>query len=186
MTVGAAILICDLRDFTAISDAWPRDDVIGLLNEYFDAMCEPMTAHGGEILKLMGDGFLAIFPLNQPRACANLLTAIDEAQAGMRALNARHVSDGRPTLGYGIGVHVGDVMYGNIGSRKRLDFTVIGPAVNLASRIESLTKTVRRPVLFSLAFAEMAGRVADMESLGAFQVKGLSEPIEVLTFPQEA
>ena len=182
-TVHAAILICDLRDFTAISDAWPRDDVIGLLNDYFDAMCEPIEARGGEILKLMGDGFLAIFPLSRPDACANLLTAIAEAESGMQALNRRHLDTGRQALGYGMGVHVGDVMYGNIGSRRRLDFTVIGPAVNLASRIEALTKVVHRPALFSLAFATMAGCVGRMDNLGRHPVKGVPEPVEVLAFP---
>lgn len=181
-TVGAAILVCDLRDFTAISDAWPRDDVIDLLNGYFDAMCEPIEKRGGEILKFMGDGLLAIFPLSDPAACRNLLTAIGEAQEAMRELNLKNDAEGHQHLGYGIGVHVGDVMYGNIGSRRRLDFTVIGPAVNIASRIESLTKVVKRPVLFSKAFADMADCAHGMENLGFYPLKGLGEPIEVLAF----
>lgn len=181
-TVGAAILICDLRDFTGISDAWPRDDVIELLNGYFDAMSEPIEKHGGEILKFMGDGLLAIFPLSNPTACADLLHAISEAQAAMTELNTVHVSEGRDPLGYGIGVHVGDVMYGNIGSRKRLDFTVIGPAVNVASRLESLTKEVKRPVLLSKAFAELAGCESRFENLGAYPLRGLGEPIDVFAF----
>ncbi len=185
-TVGAAILICDLRDFTAISDAWPRDDVIDLLNGYFDAMSEPIEKHGGEILKFMGDGLLAIFPLSNPAACGNLLKAIEEAQAAMRALNADHVAHGRAPLGYGIGVHVGDVMYGNIGSRKRLDFTVIGPAVNVASRIESLTKVVKHPILLSRSFVEMAGWTDRLESLGAHPLKGLDAPVEVFGWPTHA
>jgi adenylate cyclase len=185
-TVGAAILICDLRDFTAISDAWPRDDVIDLLNGYFDAMCGPIEKRGGEILKFMGDGLLAIFPLSNPNACADLLGAIGEAQTAMQELNARNVEAGQMALGYGIGVHVGDVMYGNIGSRTRLDFTVIGPAVNVASRIESLTKQVNRKVLVSRAFADMAGPQAGLESLGSYPVKGLSESIEVLALQTDA
>src|SRR6201996_3614405 len=131
-TVRAAILICDLRDFTRISDSWPRDDVIGLLNDYFDAMSEPIVQHGGEILKFIGDGLLAIFPLDRPSACANLLHAVSEARKAMAALNERNNANGGAPLNFGIGVHVGDVMYGNIGSRARLDFTVIGPAVNMA------------------------------------------------------
>src|SRR3954463_2973378 len=125
-TVRAAIMICDLRDFTAISDNWPRDDVIDLLNGYFDAMSEPIARHGGEILKFIGDGLLAIFPLHAPNACANLLRAASEARQAMTALNEKN-GETRAPLNYGIGVHVGDVMYGNIGSRSRLDFTVIGP-----------------------------------------------------------
>ncbi len=139
-TVRAAIMICDLRDFTRISDNWPRDDVIDLLNGYFDAMSEPIARHGGEILKFIGDGLLAIFPLSEPQACANLLHAVSEARQAMVALNEKNGETGRAPLNYGIGVHVGDVMYGNIGSSTRLDFTVIGPAVNMASRLETLTK----------------------------------------------
>ena len=178
-TVGAAILICDLRDFTTISDMWPRDDVIELLNGYFDAMSEPIERHGGEILKFMGDGLLAIFPLSNPNACANLLQAIDEAAAAVATLNEENSRNGREVLRYGVGVHVGDVMYGNIGSSSRLDFTVIGPAVNIASRLETLTKEVKRPVLLSKAFVDMAGCAAGMESLGAFPLKGLGEPVDV-------
>ena len=178
-TVGAAILICDLRDFTTISDMWPRDDVIELLNGYFDAMSEPIERHGGEILKFMGDGLLAIFPLSNPDACANLLQAIDEAAAAVATLNEENSRNGREVLRYGVGVHVGDVMYGNIGSSSRLDFTVIGPAVNIASRLETLTKEVKRPVLLSKAFVDMAGCAAGMESLGAFPLKGLGEPVDV-------
>ncbi|KWV47056.1 MULTISPECIES: adenylate/guanylate cyclase domain-containing protein [Rhizobium] len=181
-TVGAAILICDLRDFTTISDQWPRDDVIELLNGYFDAMSEPIEKHGGEILKFMGDGMLAIFPLTDPMACRNLLTAIKEAGAAVAALNEENAREGREVLRYGIGVHVGDVMYGNIGSRRRLDFTVIGPAVNVASRLESLTKEIKRPVLFSRAFVEMASCKEGMESLGAFPLRGLGEPVDVFAF----
>ncbi|AYG61614.1 adenylate/guanylate cyclase domain-containing protein [Rhizobium jaguaris] len=181
-TVGAAILICDLRDFTTISDMWPRDDVIELLNAYFDAMSEPIEKHGGEILKFMGDGLLAIFPLSDPKACANLLQAISEAEAAVDALNEENSRNGREVLRYGVGVHVGDVMYGNIGSRTRLDFTVIGPAVNVASRLETLTKEVKRPVLLSKAFVDMAGCEIAMESLGAFPLKGLGEPVDVFAF----
>ena len=181
-TVGAAILICDLRDFTAISEMWPRDDVIHLLNDYFDAMSDPIEKHGGEILKFMGDGLLAIFPLTDPNAAHNLLMAVVEARAAVTLLNEDHVRHGRKPLGYGVGVHVGDVMYGNIGSRKRLDFTVIGPAVNVASRLESLTKLVHRPVLLSSAFVAMAGCERLLESLGRYPLKGLGEPIEVFAF----
>jgi adenylate cyclase len=97
-------------------------------------MSEPIARHGGEILKFIGDGLLAIFPLDQPNACANLLHAVTEARQAVIALNQKNSETDRAPLNYGIGVHVGDVMYGNIGSTTRLDFTVIGPAVNMASR----------------------------------------------------
>lgn len=184
-TVGAAIMICDLRDFTAISDLWPRDDVIQLLNDYFDAMSDPIERHGGEILKFMGDGLLAIFPLSKPSACEDLLTAIREGQEAMAKLNEQHQRLGRVPLRYGVGVHVGDVMYGNIGSRRRLDFTVIGPAVNVASRLETLTKEVKRPVLLSRAFVEMATCTEEMDNLGTFPLRGLGEPVEVFAFREK-
>jgi len=181
-TVGAAIMICDLRDFTKISDNWPRDDVIDLLNAYFDAMSEPIARHGGEILKFIGDGLLAIFPLSQPSACANLLHAVTEARQAMIALNERNSKAGREPLNYGIGVHVGDVMYGNIGSRTRLDFTVIGPAVNMASRLETLTKTLGRKVLLSRAFADFVHSDFDLERVGEHPVRGFSHPIELFSY----
>ena len=182
-TVRAAIMICDLRDFTKISDNWPRDDVIDLLNDYFDAMSEPIARHGGEILKFIGDGLLAIFPLSQPDACASLLHAVTEARQAMAALNERNSGTGRAPLNYGIGVHVGDVMYGNIGSSSRLDFTVIGPAVNMASRLEALTKTIGKKVLLSRAFAELVEKEFALEHVGRHEVRGFSNPIELFAFP---
>ncbi|MGJ4942849.1 adenylate/guanylate cyclase domain-containing protein [Bradyrhizobium sp. HKCCYLS1011] len=182
-TVRAAIMICDLRDFTKISDNWPRDDVIDLLNDYFDAVSEPIARHGGEILKFMGDGLLAIFPLSQPQACANLLHAVSEARQAMTALNDRNGGNGRAPLNYGVGVHVGDVMYGNIGSRARLDFTVIGPAVNMASRLETLTKQVGKPVLLSRDFADLVKNEFELERVGEYPVRGFAEPIELFAYP---
>lgn len=181
-TVRAAIMICDLRDFTKISDNWPRDDVIDLLNDYFDAMSEPIARHGGEILKFIGDGLLAIFPLSEPGACAKLLRAVTEARQAMAALNERNNGTGRAPLNYGIGVHVGDVMYGNIGSSTRLDFTVIGPAVNMASRLEALTKQLGRTVLLSRDFAELVDREFDLERVGRHEVRGFSYPIELFAY----
>ena len=181
-TVRAAIMICDLRDFTRISDNWPRDDVIDLLNDYFDAMSEPIARHGGEILKFMGDGLLAIFPLSEPAACANLLRAVAEARAALSALSERNSLTGAAPLDYGVGVHLGDVMYGNIGSMARLDFTVIGPAVNMASRIETLTKQVGKKVLLSRAFADVVRSNFDLERVGEFPVRGFSEPIELFAY----
>jgi len=181
-TVHAAILICDLRDFTRISDNWPRDDVISLLNDYFDAVSEPIARHGGEILKFMGDGLLAIFPLSEPSACVDLLHAVTEARQAMVALNERNNGTGRAPLNYGIGVHVGDVMYGNIGSTSRLDFTVIGPAVNMASRLEALTKQIGKPVLLSRDFAELVTPEFELERVGQHTVRGFSEPIKLFAF----
>jgi adenylate cyclase len=183
-TISAAILVCDLRDFTTISDQWPRDDVIGLLNRYFDAVSEPIEQNGGEILKFMGDGLLAVFPLDNPKAFEGLLTAIDEAKRNMLTILVEHDGSDPMPLGFGIGVHVGDVMYGNIGSKRRLDFTVIGPAVNIASRLETLTKTVGRQVLFSEDFVTRSQTQDRMERVGRYPVKGVREPVEVFTLRQ--
>ncbi len=178
-TVSAVILICDMRGFTSISELWPRDDVITLLNDYFDAMSQPIEDQGGEILKFMGDGLLAVFPLNEAGAFQRAIRAVLDARAAMAALNERRVAVGSDPLGYGIGVHVGDVMYGNIGSRARLDFTVIGPAVNVASRLETLTKEVGRNALFSGTFVAMAGTSDGLAHIGSFPLRGVGEPVEV-------
>ncbi len=126
-TIGAAIMICDMRDFTTLSNLWPRDDVIAMLNAYFDALCIPSTARRRDP-EVHGRRLLAIFPFGNGDACEKLLLAVDEAEERIRSLNRANEALGRPKLRYGIGIHVGDVMYGNIGSEKRLDFTVIGPA----------------------------------------------------------
>jgi len=181
-TVGAAIILCDLRNFTALSHSRPRDLVIELLNGYFDAVAEPIEKYGGEILKFMGDGLLAAFPLSDSRACSNLLRAICEARSAIGRLNDSVRSSGLEPLEYGMGVHVGDVMYGNIGSRSRLDFTVIGAVVNVASRLEGLTKTVQRPVLFSEAFVKLAGCQDVLENMGEHHLRGLGDPIGVFAF----
>ncbi len=181
-TVRAAIMICDLRGFTQISDNWPRDDVIDLLNGYFDAMSEPIARHGGEILKFIGDGLLAIFPLSERDACANLLRAVSEARQAMVALNRKNGETGRVPLNYGIGVHVGDVMYGNIGSSARLDFTVIGPAVNMASRLEALTKQLGKNVLLSQAFADLVKSDFELERVGEYPLRGFNDPVELFAY----
>jgi adenylate cyclase len=180
-TINAAIMICDLRDFTQLSDLWPRDDVIEMLNSFFDAISDPIDKNGGEILKFMGDGLLAIFPLDHEDASCKLLASIKEAELNMAKLNEENSRKNRPVLSYGIGAHVGDVMYGNIGTKRRLDFTVVGPAVNITSRLESLTKDVGRSVLLSGAFADAANCRAGLERVGLFPLKGLGEPVEVFS-----
>ncbi len=180
-TVEAAIIVVDLRGFTAISDLWPRDDVIALLNDYFDALSEPIERHGGEILKFMGDGLLAIFPDDAAAA----IHAVADICRAMAALNAVRETRGQEALGFGVGVNYGDVMYGNIGSRTRLDFTVIGPAVNIASRLEALTKEVGPNVLFSSAFVDQAGCGGALRLVGTFPLRGVGRPLDVFAFAEE-
>jgi adenylate cyclase len=185
-TVRAAIWSCDLRGFTRIAEQWPRDDVIDWLNEYFDVMAAPVERHGGEILKFVGDGMLAIFRLETPEACNNAFRAAVEARRGMKALNARRVERGSFELGFGVALHVGDVMYGNIGTVTRLDFTVIGPAVNVTSRLQTLTKELRRQVLLSAPFAFNCSCGAEfLASLGRYPLRGVDEPLEVFGLSEE-
>lgn len=180
VTVKAVIMVCDLRDFAAISDRRPRDEVIDLLNRFFDAACEPVERHGGEILKFMGDGFLAIFPLSEDGAGLRLIGAVKEAEAEISRINTENKERGVDILSYGIGIHLGDVMYGNIGSRRRLDFTVIGRAVNVAARLEALTKQLGRQVLVSSDFVAAVPSIS-FDGLGAYELKGLETSVDVYT-----
>ncbi|HWZ67661.1 MAG TPA: adenylate/guanylate cyclase domain-containing protein [Stellaceae bacterium] len=177
----AVIMMTDLRGFTALSDQLPGDEVIELLDDYFDAVATPIEERRGEILKFIGDGMLAIFPAEDDDdfslSSVHALEAATEGLARLDAVNQMRRRVGRTELRIGIGLHLGEVIYGNVGSASRLDFTVIGPAVNLASRIEDLTKRLGRPMLFSSAFARICPR--PLVSLGLQPVRGLSKPEEV-------
>ncbi len=180
--VRAVLWYCDLRGFTQLADRLPREELIALLNGYFEIMGGAVEDHGGEILKFIGDAMLAIFPLEDTDhrgadACARALDAAQDALKGMEERNAERAAWGQPTLRCGIALHTGEVMYGNIGSANRLDFTVIGPAVNLVSRIEGLCNRLDRTVLASAAVAEACGD--RLVSLGWHPVKGLRNPVEV-------
>ena len=182
----AVIMMTDLRGFTALSDQLPGDEVIELLDDYFDAVATPIEERRGEILKFIGDGMLAIFPAEDDDdfslSSVHALEAATEGLARLDAVNQMRRRVGRTELRIGIGLHLGEVIYGNVGSASRLDFTVIGPAVNLASRIEDLTKRLGRPMLFSSAFARICPR--PLVSLGLQPVRGLSEPEEVFGLPE--
>jgi adenylate cyclase len=181
----AVIMVTDLRDFTGLSDRLPGDAVIELLDDYFDAMVSPSQEARGEILKFMGDGVLAIFPADDDEdfapASLRALEAATSALDRLAAINRERARSGQPELRTGIGLHLGEVIYGNVGAADRLDFTVIGPAVNLASRIEGLTKRLSRPLLTSQAFAEICPR--PLVSLGFHPVRGLYHPEEVFGLP---
>jgi len=181
--IEAAILICDLRGFTAMTDRAQHGEIVGLLNRWFEVIGAAIGAHRGDILKFMGDGLLAVFPLEEGRVatCDRALDAALAAQAGTDALNRELAQEGRPSLAFGIGLHCGELEFGNIGTRERLDFTVIGPAVNLASRLQELTKTVGTPILASAEFAAASSRA--LRSLGGQRVRGITTEIEVFAPP---
>jgi adenylate cyclase len=179
-TIRAAVWYCDMRGSTALSERLPTGEMLDVLNEFFDTLGGPITRHGGEILKFIGDGMLAVFPLEEEAACVRALRAAVEARRAMLDLNERRASEGRETLGYGLALHVGELMFGNIGTATRLDFTVIGPAVNTASRLEGLTKVLHRRVLLSAPFAYACGCAPEfLEDLGRHPLRGVGEPLGV-------
>jgi adenylate cyclase len=184
-TIDAAVAIFDLRGFTSFSDTMPRDALIKILNDYFDAIAAPIERHGGEILKFMGDGLLAIFPLDRPSACDDALASVSDACTAMRALNERRATEGKTALRIGVGVNIGEVMYGNIGTRSRLDFTVIGPTVNAAARLEALTKELGVSALFSKSFAEKVGAL-NLRHRGSHKLRGFETPVDVFAFADDA
>ena len=180
--IHAIIFYCDLRNFTPFSESNDQARVVEVLNRYFDAVAEPVQRHGGEILKFIGDGMLAIYPcpanhITNCTAASAALSAAREAQAAMEALAAE---EPELELACGIALHVGDVQFGNIGALDRLDFTVIGPAVNLVTRIEPFSKEAPGRIVVSREFADREGSA--FESLGVQSLKGISEPKEIL-FP---
>jgi len=184
--IHAAIWITDLRESTALAASLSREDYLSLLNRYFDSVAGAVLDHGGEVLKFIGDSVLAIFAIDdpdqkEPEACARALAAAAEASRQIAAVNEERAADGAPALGFGIGLHRGDLTYGNVGTSKRLDFTVIGSAVNEASRIESLSKTLNRQILISAAFRES---VPDsLISLGHHSLRGVTGEREIFGLP---
>jgi len=183
MTLAAALWYCDLRSFTGTTEAMPRDEIIALLNDYFACMVGAVHRHGGEVLKFIGDAMLAIFPiaddLDRDRACVAALAAAEDALADLDALNERRRADGKPILEADIALHTGAVMYGNIGAPDRLDFTVIGTAVNLVTRLERMCEELGRRLLASARFASPCG--SKLVSVGHYRLRGFSQPQEIFT-----
>jgi adenylate cyclase len=178
-TIEAAILIADLRGFTLLSDRLDRRAMVALLDRWFGVMGEAIEAEGGDILKFMGDGLLAVFPLDGDASgsCARALAAAQQTIAGTAKLNEQLTTEGQAPLRFGMALHRGEVEFGNIGAKRRIDFTVIGPAVNHASRLQDLTKVVQQPLVLSDSFAETLGR--RLRSLGSHVLRGVREPVEV-------
>jgi adenylate cyclase len=176
--IEAAILFADLRGFTAFSEVTPIEDTLTMLNAAFDAMGSPVTREGGHILKFLGDGLMAIFPAqgDATDACRRALAAAEASQEAMALLNEARASEDLPVLELDLALHHGEVLYGNVGTTDRLDFTIIGPAVNEASRIETLCKHLERPMLLSESFAAALGEHPRLVPLGSHELAGLAEP----------
>jgi len=179
----------DLSDFTEFAERESPGEVISTLNAFFERMTDAVHDHGGDVLKFMGDGLFAIFPVaggepdsrqaREGEAAARALTAAEAAIAAVTALNDERRAAGRWALDYSLALHLGDVVFGNIGARQRLDFTVIGPAVNRASRIESLGHELDVRLLMSREFATLCGRTCVL--LGHHRLRGIKAPQAIYT-----
>ena len=182
--IDAVVWYSDLRGFTRITEAAAPGEIIPFLNDYADAIISSVHEAGGDVLKLIGDGTLAIFQADDPgEACRCALHAEALMRARIAALNRERAARALPLTETYLGLHIGEVFYGNIGSQDRLDFTVVGPTVNEASRIVGLCRSVDRNVLTSSAFAEAA--VADdrsrLVSVGRYALKGVARAQELFT-----
>ena len=184
-TIQAALLYADLRGFTVLSESHPPALVIAALDAWFDRIAGAVHAFGGEVLKFIGDGILAIFPVvgeGRRSACEAALRAITAARAGMARLNSERQAQGLPPLPFGAALHLGEMLWGNIGAADRLDFTAIGPAVNLVSRLEGLCRPLEKTVLVSGTFA--AQTQAPLIPLGTHVLRGIASPCAVFTLPE--
>lgn len=177
--IDAAIWFCDMRGFTALSDRTPARQVVAILDAYFEVLAAAVEEQGGEILKLIGDAMLAVFPLGADGAAHGCRRALAAGLSALEAVRAWRERSGH-NVELGIALHVGRVMYGNIGGRERLDFTVIGASVNEVCRVESLAKGLGVPLLMTAELAAALGR-DDVVSLGFHALKGVGEPREILT-----
>jgi len=176
------ILFCDLRDFTSFSEKMPPADVLALLNRYLDRMSTIVEQHGGVIDKYIGDAIMALFgaPVAMPDAAARAIAAARAMGDALEELNQQLAAEGRPRLAFGIGINTARVVAGNMGSKTRLNYTVIGDGVNLASRLETQTKESvhQTAIIVSEATARAAGEESTLRFLGSISVKGKSEPVK--------
>ncbi len=179
----AVLWYADIRGFTAMSDTAPGPVVVELLNDVFEILTASLRRHGGQVLKFIGDGMLAVFSFEEhdrAETCRQALDAAIEAMRNIDALNATRGEDGLPAASVDLALHLGEVLYGNVGATDRLDFTVIGPAVNEAARIEALCEPLGRSVLVSAEFVAAAmDDGARLEPLGRHALRGVREEKEI-------
>jgi adenylate cyclase len=186
-TMHAAIWLSDLRGFTALSDRLPAETVVDILNRYFDCQVSAIRAHGGEVLKFMGDGLLAVFPIDEyvgdiHQVCSHVLEAARESRASVEALHYP-IGDTIERFRFGVALHVGRILYGNIGGGNRLDFTSIGPAVNLAARLEKIAGRLHRTIVASEGFAGICA--GGWSELGEFPIAGFAKAERVYGLADE-
>ena len=180
--IDAVLWFSDLQGFTRITDTAPPDEIVPLLNDYADSIIEAIHAEEGDVLKLIGDGVLAIFRGPRQEACRAALSAAIRADAAIATLNASRTERALPVTQMYVGLHVGAVHFGNIGSKGRLDFTVVGPAVNETSRIAAMCRSADQPLLASEAFAEALGRDRySLVSVGRFALRGVGRAQSLFT-----
>ena len=183
--INAVLWFSDLRDFTGLNERLEAPVLLDLLNNYLQLVGDALSAYGGEILKFIGDGVMAYFPAEDalflPVVTNNAIGAARRLIADIEAANEARAAGGAEPVRFGVGLHVGPVTFGNIGTEDRLDFTVIGPAVNRTARLESLTKELGVKVLASSEFNAVS--TIPMKSLGKHALRGVPEPVEVFTLP---
>jgi adenylate cyclase len=182
-TIHAVIMYFDLQGFTKMSETLPGPAIIEMLNDYFADVVEIVERHGGNVLKFMGDGMLAIFDMEQiPCARSVAIKAALELRDAFGPLNERREAAGLATTGFTLGLHAGDVLYGNIGGKTRLDFTVIGPAVNTTSRMQGMCSAVDQAIVVSAKVAQpLMDSVPELVSLGQYRLRGVRERQELFT-----
>jgi adenylate cyclase len=181
--IEAVLWFSDLSGYTTITDSAPPEQIIPLLNDYADVIVSAIRDHGGDVLKLIGDGVLAIFTSeDSSKACAAAIGAALAAEQGIAALKQRRTGEGLPATHMYLGLHIGEVFFGNIGSQDRLDFTVVGPAVNEASRIAAMCRSADQRILVSAAFtAALHDAGPRLVSVGRYALRGVARPQELFT-----
>jgi adenylate cyclase len=186
-TMNAAIWLSDLRGFTALSDRLPAETIVDILNHYFDCQVAAIRNHGGEVLKYMGDGLLAVFPIDEyvgdeQQVCSHVLEAAHESRASVADMQYP-IGEAVERFRFGVALHVGRILYGNIGGGNRLDFTCIGPAINLAARLEKIASRLQRTIVASEGFAGICR--GGWSDLGEFPVAGFSKAARVYGLADE-
>ncbi len=185
--IGAALWFSDLREYTKITDTAAPEHIIPLLNDYAEAVVTAIHARGGDVLKLIGDGVLAIFRSDDPQlACRAAIAAASAAGERIDQLNRRRQDERLPTTHMYVGLHMGEVFFGNIGSKDRLDFTVVGPAVNETSRIAAMCRSADQPLLMSADFAQALDDPGRVVSVGRFALRGVGRAQELFTLDPAA